>query len=530
MRFEELVAVSRAVAATSARLGKIEHLAALLKRLSPPEIPIAIAFLSGSPRQGRIGVGGSLLAALRDTVPAEAATLELRDVDESLGRAAAMSGAGSNAARAQILRDLLRRATIDEQDFIVRLIFGELRQGALEGVLIEAVARAASIPASRLRRAAMLAGDLAPVARAALVEGDVALDAFMIQLFQPVQPMLAQSAETIDAALEELGEVSLEYKLDGARIQVHKSGDEVRAYSRNLREVTAAVPEIVDIVRTLPAREIILDGEAIALRPDGVPWPFQITMRRFGRKLDVDALRHDLPLSPVFFDALYLDGQSLLDEPLARRTAAIEDIVPAQWVVPRMVTARRDEAAAFLARSIAAGHEGVMAKTVGGRYAAGRRGQAWIKVKRARTLDLVVLAAEWGHGRRRGTLSNLHLGARDDASAVVESSSTGDGQARGFVMLGKTFKGMTDEMLAWQTKRLLELEVARDQYTVYVRPELVVEIAFNDLQQSPHYAGGLALRFARVKRYRTDKSASDADTITTVRAIHEHMSRGEGRA
>ncbi len=275
-------------------------------------------------------------------------------------------------------------------------------------------------------------------------------------------------------------------------------------FSRNLRDVGAAVPEIVEIVRTLPAHEIILDGEAIALRPDGSPHPFQTTMRRFGRKLDVATLRGELPITPVFFDVLYLDGQSLLDEPLARRLSAA-DIVPGPWRVPRITTASPQQAAEFLARSIATGHEGVMAKALDSPYAAGRRGQAWLKVKRARTLDLVVLAAEWGHGRRRGTLSNLHLGARDERG--------------GFVMLGKTFKGMTDEMLAWQTRRLLELEAARDEYTVYVRPELVVEIAFNDIQASPQYPGGVALRFARVKRYRTDKSAADADTLATVRSF-----------
>jgi DNA ligase-1 len=507
MRFDQLVAASRAVGETSARRGKIEHLATLLKRLAPDEIDIAIAFLSGSLRQGRIGVGWSVIGTLRETPAADAATLRLVDVDEAFAHAAAVTGAGSTAARTGILRDLLRRATHPEQDFIVRLIFGELRQGALEGVLVDAVARASGVPAARLRRAAMLAGELAPVARAALVEGDAALDAFMVRLFQPVQPMLAQSAASIDEALEELGEVSLEFKLDGARIQVHKSGDEVRTYSRNLRDVTAAAPEIVEIVRALPAREIILDGEVIALGPDGTPLPFQTTMRRFGRKLDVDALRRQLPLTPTFFDALYLDGRPLLDEPLEARLSTVQPIIGPQWLVPRIVTARHEEAAAFLERSLASGHEGVMAKAIQGKYAAGRRGQAWIKVKLARTLDLVVLAAEWGHGRRKGTLSNLHLGARDEAG--------------GFVMLGKTFKGMTDEMLAWQTARFLELEVARDAYTVHVRPELVVEVAFNEIQESPQYPGGLALRFARVKRYRSDKSPSQADTISTVRALFE---------
>jgi DNA ligase-1 len=513
MRFTDLVSASRAVAETSARLRKLDILAALVKRLPADEIDIAIAFLSGSLRQGRIGVGWSLVGTLRETPAADVATLDLVDVDEAFARAAAATGSGSTAARAGILRDLLRRATHLEQDFIIRLIFGELRQGALEGVLVDAVARASGVPAARLRRAAMLAGELAPVARAALLEGGGALDAFMVRLFQPVQPMLAQSAETIEQALEELGEVSLEYKLDGARIQVHKSGDEVRTYTRNLRDVTAAAPEIVEIVRGLPAREIILDGEAIALGPDGTPLPFQTTMRRFGRKLDVDALRRELPLSPIFFDALYLDGQPLIDEPLQTRLSAVQHIISPEWLVPRIVTARQDEAIAFLERSLASGHEGAMAKAIQGKYAAGRRGQAWIKVKLARTLDLVVLAAEWGHGRRKGTLSNLHLGARDEAG--------------GFVMLGKTFKGMTDEMLAWQTGKFLELEVARDAYTVYVRPELVVEVAFNEIQESPQYPGGLALRFARVKRYRTDKSASQSDTIATVRALFERTVASE---
>ena len=509
MRFSELVDVSRSVAETSGRLEKIDRLASLLNRLEPEEIEIAVAFLSGSPRQGRIGVGGSVVRTAHDAEPAASATLTLSDVDAAFEQLASASGPGSAAVRAQMLRDLFARATRDEQDFLVRLIFGELRQGALEGVLVEAVARASGIAPARVRRAAMLAGALAPVARAALPAGNAgedALSVFMIQLFQPVQPMLADSAEDVGAALTELGEASLEYKLDGARIQVHKGGDEVRVFSRNLRDVSPAIPEVVKIVRTLPAREVILDGEAIALRQDGTPHPFQTTMRRFGRKLDVEALRAELPITPAFFDLLYLDGQALVDEPLSRRTLAATGLVPARWLVPRLVTANADEAATFMARSIATGHEGVMAKALDGVYAAGRRGQAWLKVKRARTLDLVVLAAQWGHGRRRGTLSNLHLGARDPEHG-------------GFVMLGKTFKGMTDEMLAWQTKKLRELEIARDEYAVFVRPELVVEIAFNDIQASPQYPGGVALRFARVKRYRTDKSPAEADTIATVRSF-----------
>jgi DNA ligase-1 len=506
MRLAELVAASRSVAETSGRLEKIDRLASLLKRLEPDEVEIAVAYLSGSTRQGRIGVGGAALSAAHDVATSSVETLDLLDVDAAFGRVAATSGGGSSAAKAAILRELFSRATRDEQDFLVRLLFGELRQGALEGVLLEAVARASGIAAGRVRRAAMLAGALAPVARTALVEGEDALSRVAFQLFQPIQPMLADSAADVDAALAELGEASLEYKLDGARIQVHKGDDAVTVFTRNLRDVTAAVPEVVEIVRALPAREMVLDGEAIALRPDGTPQPFQVTMRRFGRKLEVERLREELPITPVFFDALYLDGQPLADEPHGRRIAALGRQVPARWIVPRIITSRSDEAAAFFARAIETGHEGVMAKAVDGAYAAGRRGQAWLKIKRARTLDLVVLAAEWGHGRRRGVLSNLHLGARDEGRG-------------GFVMLGKTFKGLTDEMLAWQTKTLLELEISRDAYTVYVRPELVVEIAFNDVQESPQYPGGVALRFARVKRYRSDKSAAEADTLATVQRL-----------
>jgi ATP-dependent DNA ligase I len=504
VKLEDLVATSKAVSATSSRLEKTDRLADLLTRLSPAEIDIAVPFLTGSMRQGRIGIGWSLLGGLRDTPPADSATLELTDVDACFERVSAESGAGSSSGKADRVRDLLRRATHDEQQFLVNLIFGELRQGAMEGVLVDAVARAARLPAERVRRATMIAGTLTPVARAALVEGEQALDALLIQLFRPVAPMLAQSAESVEDTIDELGRVALEYKVDGARIQVHKQGDEVRVYSRNLRDVSAAVPEIVEIARSLPPPELILDGEAITFQHDGRPAPFQTTMRRFGRKLDVDALRRELPIYPIFFDALYLDGQPLVDEPLTRRIALVEQHVAADWRVPRIVTDDRETASAFLTRAITEGHEGLMAKAVDGTYAAGRRGQAWIKVKRARTLDLVVLAAEWGHGRRQGTLSNLHLGARDEG---------------GFVMLGKTFKGMTDEMLAWQTKRLLELEVARDSYTVYVRPELVVEVAFNEIQASPQYPGGVTLRFARVKRYRTDKSAAEADTLATIRTM-----------
>jgi DNA ligase-1 len=354
----------------------------------------------------------------------------------------------------------------------------------------------------------MLAGDVGVVARTALTEGGEALSRFILQPFKPVQPMLADSAADVADALTSLGEASFEYKLDGARIQAHKIADEVRVFSRNLRDVTVAVSEVVNVVRAMPARELVLDGEAIVLRPDGTPQPFQITMRRFGRKLDVDHLKEALPITPFFFDALYVDGEALVDEPLTRRIETLNRIVLTDNQVPRIVASRASDAEAFAAEARASGHEGVMAKALGAGYAAGRRGSAWLKVKEARTLDLVILAVEWGSGRRKGMLSNLHLGARDT-------------ERGGFVMLGKTFKGLTDAMLAWQTKRFLEIEIARDDYTVYLRPEVVAEIAFNDVQASPQYPGGLALRFARVKRYRSDKTAAEADTFATIQTIYQ---------
>src|SRR6516164_2145427 len=466
MRLSEVVAASAAVAGTSGRLEKIGYLADLLVRTPPDELEIVVSFLTGEPRQGRLGVGGATLApwwkAARDVLPASSPAaapsagshapdaLDLRDVDAAFERLASAAGAGSTATRSDVLRELLGRATRDEQDFLVRLLFGELRQGALEGVLVDAVARAAKISPAQVRRAAMLAGSLPVVARAALVEGEAGLSRFVLQLFKPVQPMLADSAADVSEALASLGEASFEYKLDGARIQVHKQDDEVRVFSRNLRDVTVAVPEVVAVARAMPAREIVVDGEAIVMRSDGVPQPFQVTMRRFGRKLDVDRL--------------YLDGGVLIDEPLVTRIAALRGQVGPPHAVPGIVTANAADAMEFAARALAAGHEGVMAKALDAGYRAGRRGSAWLKVKQARTLDLVILAAEWGSGRRQGTLSNLHLGARD-------------AERGGFVMLGKTFKGLTDQMLAWQTKRFLEIEIARDVRTVYVKPEVVAEIA-----------------------------------------------------
>jgi DNA ligase-1 len=513
VKLAHVVETSLRVAEVSGRLEKIGLLASLLERLAPDEIEIAVAFLSGSYRQQRLNVGYAALQAAAEGSPAVEPSLDIGEVDSAFERIARVpAGKGSNAERQRVLRELFSRATREEQAFIFRLVIGELRQGAVEGLMLEAVARAAKVPATQVRRARMMAGDLPKVARAA-ISGDAAeLAGFATQLFRPVHPMLAGSADDESVAIEELGEAMLEYKLDGARIQVHKGGDQVAIYSRRLNDVTAAVPELVEAVRQLPAHDLILDGEVIALRPDGTPHPFQTTMSRFGKKLEVARARTEVPLTPFFFDLLYLDGGALMDETAQRRLTALTEAVPPSMLVPRMVTSSLEEAQNFLRRSLESGHEGIMAKSLDGTYEAGRRGRRWLKIKPANTLDLVVLAAEWGHGRRHGWLSNLHLGARDPVGG-------------GFVMLGKTFKGMTDAMLEWQTKKLLELEVARDGITVYVRPELVVETAFNEVQASTQYPGRVALRFARIKHYRTDKTADEADTIDSVRQIY-HRTAG----
>ena len=505
MHLSDLVSTSGRVAETRARSVKTGALADLLRRLAPEEIDIAVAFLSGHLRQGRIGLGG---AAVREARPGTAAgepSLTLGEVDAAFERIASISGAGSTAARVGVLSGLLARATAEEQDFLIRLIYGELRQGALAGLMAEALAAAAEVPADEVRRALMLAGELTAVARAVLVEGRPGLDRFRLQLFRPLQPMLAQPAGDVSEALDRLGEAALELKLDGARVHVHKADGEVRVYSRRGYEVTHAVPELVESVQALPARQLLLDGEVIALRPDGSPHPFQVTMRRFGRKLDVPRLRGEIPLTPFFFDLLHLDGTDLIDRPAGERFAALGEAA-AGWTVPRIVTADPEVADAFFEDALARGHEGIMAKATAAPYEAGRRGFSWLKVKPAHTLDLVVLAAEWGHGRRQGWLSNLHLGARNPENG-------------GFVMLGKTFKGLTDERLAWQTKKFQELAIGSDRWTVHLRPELVVEIAFSDVQESPQYPAGMALRFARVKGYREDKTAEEADTIEAVRKI-----------
>jgi ATP-dependent DNA ligase I len=512
----ELVATSQRVGASAARSLKIRELASLLAALPPQEAGIAAHYLAGEVPQGRIGVGFAALQAARgEAAPAE--TLTLREVDERLTALAATRGSGSAARRALLLRELFSRASAAEQGFLLRLLAGELRHGALAGVMVEAIASAARLPVAEVRRAAMYAGALGAVTRVALQEGAAGLARFQLEPFSPVAPMLAQTAADVGEALRELaGEVAFEWKLDGARIQAHKRGELVRLYTRALNEVTGAIPEVVDLVRSFPADTLILDGEAIAIDAAGRPHPFQITMRRFGRRLDVEAVRAGLPVRAFFFDCLRIGEQSIADRPSSERFAALARVVPSAALVPRLVTDSQADAAAFYAAALAAGHEGLMAKALAAPYEAGNRGASWLKIKRAHTLDLVVLAAEWGHGRRTGKLSNLHLGALDPASGT-------------YVMLGKTFKGLTDTMLAWQTQQLLAREVQRDQWTVYVRPELVVEIAFSDLQASTRYPAGLALRLARVKRYREDKTAHEADTMQSVRRIYAAQGAAAGR-
>jgi ATP-dependent DNA ligase I len=500
----DLVETSRAVGATSARREKVALLAEGLRRLAPDEVPAGVAFLSGELRQRQIGVGW---AALRDAPSGGGAPgLTVAEVDAAFERIGACAGPGSVAERRRLLGALLTRASEDEHRFLIRLLSGDLRQGALAGVMAEAVARAEGIPAAAVRRALMLRGDLGAVAAVALADGEAGLAELRLQVGRPLQPMLAQPAADIGAALERVHPAAVEWKLDGARIQVHRDGADVAVFTRTLDDVTARVPEVVEAALALDVDAAVLDGEAIALRPDGRPHPFQVTGSRFASRRDVAELRRSVPLTAALFDVLHVDGEDLLDRPGGERIAVLDRVAPVELRVPRTLADDAAGAEEVLRAALARGHEGVMVKSLDAPYEAGRRGAGWLKVKPSHTLDLVVLAAEWGHGRRRGWLSNLHLGARDPAG--------------GFVMLGKTFKGLTDAMLAWQTERLLELEVGRDAYTVHVRPELVVEVAFDGVQTSPRYPGGMALRFARVKRHRPDKSAAEADTVETVRAIH----------
>lgn len=505
MKLHSLATASEALAAAGGSRARVALLADVLREAGP-QLPLAATLLAGDLPNGRIGVGPAQLVAVRGTPAAPEPTLTLDELVAELDRFAAIAGSGARDRRAQALSALWSRATTAEQDFLGRLLFGELRQGARGSLVIDAIADATGTARAAVRRAAMLSGDLAATGRAAQAGAD-ALGAIRLQLFRPLSPMLASPCESPEEAVEALGTARLELKLDGARVQVHRDGDVVKVYSRLLNDVTAAVPEVVEAARALPADRLVLDGEAICLRPDGRPLPFQDTMRRFGRKLDVEQLRAQQPIAPFFFDLLHLDGEDLLDAPLRRRAELLERVVPEPWRVESTHTEDPAVASARLEDALARGHEGLIAKDLEAPWAAGSRGSAWLKLKAAHTLDLVVLAAEWGSGRRRGWLSNLHLGARDPE--------------RGFAMLGKTFKGLTDETLAWQTRELLAREVRRTEWVVTVRPELVVEIAFNDVQQSPTYPSGLALRFARVKGYRPDKTPDDADTLDAVRAIFE---------
>ena len=590
MLLAELVAASQAVAATRSRIAKVAALANCLRRLDAAERRAGIAWLSGTLPEGRLGIG---YAAVRGVAapPAAQASLTVQEVGASLAGLAAASGPGARRRRGELLELLLTRATAAEQQFLRRLLVQELRQGALAGIMADALAAAAGVDAAEMRRALMVAGSLAAVGAAALDGGVAALRGFRLTLFRPLLPMLAGTAPDVNAALQRTGTASVETKYDGARVQVHRSGGAVRVYTRNLREVSANLPNLVAAVAGLPVRAVILDGEVLAVRADGRPQPFQVTMSRFGRgsaargsersgSAGCDtahahgepatgaAGEHDgaaggrdeapadaryagsaaatsaaleqaggtgapggvtpaaapagggaagLPLQPFFFDCLHLDGDDLIDRPLGERLAALDRACPAALRVPRVITADPERAARHAAEVLAGGHEGVMIKALDSRYEAGRRGSGWIKVKPAHTLDLVVVAIEWGSGRRRGWLSNLHLAARDP-------------ERGGFAMVGKTFKGMTDDMLRWQTSRFLELETHRRGGVVYVRPEQVVEIAFDGIQSSSRYDSGMALRFARVKRYRTDKPAAEADTVAVMRALHRRAASGGGAA
>ncbi|MEO6601584.1 MAG: ATP-dependent DNA ligase [Polyangiaceae bacterium] len=518
MSLADIVSASREVAATRSRTKKIARFAELLRSLSVAELPAAIGFLCGELRQGRLGLGYRALNSVRaERQPgaSQVAALELDAVFQALQD---LSGKGVASERERLLAALYARLTAEERDFVTRLILGELRQGALESVVLDALAQAANVPPDAIRKAMLFAGNAADVAVSAFRGGEVELATFSIQLFRPLRPMLAQSAKSAEEAFTRTAPAAIEYKLDGARIQLHKDGQRVALYSRYGNELTDALPEIVELGRSFAAASLVLDGEVIALREDGRPQPFQVTMQRVGRRLGVAAARADLPLRAFFFDCMYLDGQVLVERSNGERWQALAGAVPESARVRRVDVSDAQAAEGVLQGALASGNEGVVVKSLASLYEAGRRGAGWVKVKPAPTLDLVVLAAEWGSGRRQGLLSNLHLGARDPES-------------NGFVMLGKTFKGLTDATLKWQTEKLLELAVGAGVGTangggdqvVKVRPELVVEIAFDGLQKSSTYPAGLALRFARVKRYRDDKPASDADTIQFVRELFDRV-------
>ncbi|MER5640458.1 ATP-dependent DNA ligase [Kitasatospora sp. NPDC002227] len=511
MLLERLAQTSRAVAGTAARNEKVALLADCLREVGAAEIPAAVALLSGESRRLRVGVGYAGLQELPGA--AAVASLGVGEAEAALVELAAVHGTGSQAERHRLLGELFGRATLIEQDFLRAVLVGELRQGALDAVMAEAVAKAAGVPAATVRRALMFRGSAKAVAAAALAGGVGALRAFGLELGRPVRPMLAASAPDVAAALERTGQAALEWKLDGIRVQVHRDGERVRVFTRSLDEITERVPEVVEAARELAVETAVLDGEAIALGPDGRPRPFQVTAARTASRQDPQRLRAETPLRVFFFDLLHRDGTDLIDRPGAQRWEELASVTPELLRVPRLVTEDAGQAQEFFESALAHGHEGVVVKELGTTYQAGRRGAGWIKVKPRHTLDLVVLAAEWGSGRRRGRLSNLHLGARGEGEPGLGP----------WVMLGKTFKGLTDELLAWQTEQLLARETGREESrgaaVVRVRPELVVEIAFDGLQRSPRYPAGLALRFARVVRYRPDKRPEEADTIGAVRAL-----------
>jgi DNA ligase 1 len=493
----DVVTASREVAGTSSRSRKVAVLAELLRRLDAAEVPIAVGFLSGVPRQGRVGVGYSTIHGVEHARAVDP-TLTVGDLDRAIVAVSEATGAGSAARRKQMLRDLLGRATDEEAGFVKRLLTGELRQGALAGLMIEAVAKAAGVSGALARRALMLSGDLPRTAEIAVAEGEEGLRGVGFELFRPILPMLASTAESVEEAVAGFDRASVEWKLDGIRIQIHRRRDEVRIYTRNLNEITDALPGIVDAVLGLAVEQAVLDGEALWMREEG-PAAFQETVAQ------IDSEAPPEGVATFLFDLLHVDGHDLLDTPLQERAARLEAIAP-QLRIPGVFTSDPEAAQRVLNESLKAGHEGVVVKDAASTYGAGRRGKAWRKVKPVRTYDLVVLGAEWGHGRRQGRLSNLHLGARDPGTGA-------------YVMVGKCFKGLTDELLEWQTRELLAREIERQGIAVLVRPELVVEIALDGVQSSTRYAGGVALRFARVKRYRPDKNAADADTIDDLRAL-----------
>jgi DNA ligase-1 len=493
----EVVAASEQVAATSSRSAKIAILAELLGRVEAHELPIAVGLLSGQPRQGRVGVGYRMVYGA-DAPPAAGPTLTIDDLDRAIGAIEGTTGSGSATERRSLLEGLLARATEPEAAFVRRLFTGELRQGASAGLMADAVAKSAGQPAELVRRALMLSGDLTRTAEVAFAGGEEGLRGVGLELFRPILPMLASTAASVDEAVSGFDQAAVEWKLDGIRIQIHRRGDEVRVYTRNLNEITQALPGVVDAAGRLPVTQAVLDGEALWMGEDG-PATFQDTVSRIDRDAPPEGI------VTFLFDVLHVDGDDLLDAPLRERSARLAALAP-ELKIPGVFTSDPAEAQHVLDEALAAGHEGVVVKDASSPYAAGRRGKAWLKVKPVRTYDLVVLGAEWGHGRRQGWLSNLHLGARDPAAGA-------------FVMVGKCFKGLTDELLEWQTRALLERETARRGIAVIVRPELVIEIALDGVQSSKRYPGGVALRFARVKRYRPDKDAAEADTIDQLRAL-----------